>query len=185
MRYRRLSFCIDGISVAVKPQMIFSAAAFLTFSCCFTTHHGPALGANLLRAQRGLFKRPKRPAVRLISSSSPAPSAFTIAPRWAPICCALNVAFPKGHKCFAVGFLSSCYQAPSSSIIAPRWAPICRRPALVAPSLGVVETSRSSVRITRPTMSTDEDNVGSFALKEMDERRTESGEGLPLPAVSD
>ena len=49
--------------------------------------------------------------------------------------------------------------------------------------LGVVGTSRSSVRITRPTTMTDEDNVGFFGLKEMDERRTESGEGLPLPAA--
>ena len=62
---------------------------------------------------------------------------------------------------------------------------ICRRPDLVAPSLGVVETrSRSSVRIARPTTTTDEDNVGYFGSKEMDERRTESGEGLPLPAAS-
>ena len=59
-----------------------------------------------------------------------------------------------------------------------------RRPALVAPSLGVVGTSRSSVRIAWPTTTTDEDNVGSFGLKEMDERRTESGEGLPLQAAS-
>ena len=60
----------------------------------------------------------------------------------------------------------------------------CRRPALVAPSLGVVGTSPSSVHITRPTTTTDEDNVDSFGLKEIDERRTESGEGLPLPAAS-
>ena len=60
----------------------------------------------------------------------------------------------------------------------------CRRPALVAPSLGVVGTSRSSVRIVRPTTTTDEDNLSSFSLKEMDERRTESGERLPLPAAS-
>ena len=39
-------------------------------------------------------------------------------------------------------------------------------------------------RIARPTTTTDKDNVGSFGLKEMDERRTESEEGLPLPAVS-
>ena len=43
----------------------------------------------------------------------------------------------------------------------------CRRPALVAPSLGVVGTGRSSVRIARPTTTTDEDNVDSFGLKEM------------------
>ena len=59
-----------------------------------------------------------------------------------------------------------------------------RRPALAAPSLGVVGTSRSSVRIARPTTTTDEDNVGYFGLKEMDEQRTESGEGLPLPPAS-
>ena len=58
----------------------------------------------------------------------------------------------------------------------------CRRPALVAPSLGVIGTRRSSVRIARPTTTTDEDNVGSFGLKKVDERQTESDEGLPLPA---
>ena len=66
---------------------------------------------------------------------------------------------------------------------APRFRSYCRRPALLAPSLGVVGTSRSSVRIARPTMTTDEDNVGSFGLKEMDNRRTESGEGLPRPTA--
>ena len=59
----------------------------------------------------------------------------------------------------------------------------CRRPAFLAPSIVDVGTSRSSVRIARPT-TTDEDNVGSFGLKELDVRRTESGEGLPLPAAS-
>ena len=54
----------------------------------------------------------------------------------------------------------------------------CRRQALLAPS-----TSRSSVCIAWPT-TTDEDNVCSFGLKEMDERRTESGEEMPLPVVS-
>ena len=51
----------------------------------------------------------------------------------------------------------------------------CRRPALVGSSLGVGGTSRSSVRIAWPTTTTDEDNVGSFGLKEMDKRRTASG----------
>ena len=55
----------------------------------------------------------------------------------------------------------------------------------VAPSLGVIGKSRSSVRIARPTTTTDEDNFSSFGLKEMDERRIESREGSPLPAVSD
>ena len=59
----------------------------------------------------------------------------------------------------------------------------CRRPAFLAPFLGEVGTSRSSVRIARPTTTTDEDNVGSFGLKEMDVRRTESGERLPLPVA--
>ena len=57
----------------------------------------------------------------------------------------------------------------------------CRRPSLLAPSLGLVGTNRSFVCIARPTMT--EDNVGFFGLKEMDERRMESGEGLPLSAV--
>ena len=46
----------------------------------------------------------------------------------------------------------------------------------------MVGISQSSVCIARPT--TTEDNVGSFGLKEMDERWMESGEGLKVPAVS-
>ena len=59
-----------------------------------------------------------------------------------------------------------------------------RRPALVAPSLGEVERSRSPFRLARSTTTTDKDNVGSFGLKEMDERRTASEEELPLPTAS-
>ena len=63
--------------------------------------------------------------------------------------------------------------------MAPRLAPIFRRPALLAPSIELVGTSRSSVRIARPTTMTDDDNVCAFGLKEMGEQWTESGEGLP------
>ena len=39
-------------------------------------------------------------------------------------------------------------------------------------------------RIAQPTTTTDKVNVGSFGLKDMDVRRNEFGEGLPLPGVS-
>ena len=86
---------------------------------------------------------------------------------------------------FTIIYLANCtiiYLAFGTIIYLTYW--YCRRPALVAPSLGVVGTSRSSVRVARPTTTTEEDNVGSFGLKEMDERRTESREVLPLPAAS-
>ena len=81
----------------------------------------------------------------------------------------------KGHERHAVRLLS--FPAPSSSIMARGLAPICRRPALLAQSLGVVGKSQSFVRIARPTTTTDADNVGSFGLKEMNERRTKSKGG--------
>ena len=121
-------------------------------------------------------------SLRLFSDSCLRLSSYPCLRLFSDSC--LRLFFDSCLRRSALRLLSSSTPAPLSLIVAPRSAPICRRSALVAPSLGMFGTSRSSVRFARPTTTTDEDNVGSFGWKEMYERRTESGEGLPLPAAS-
>ena len=127
----------------------------------------------------------ERSAVVLRFSPSPAPPPLTIAPRWALICCAPNVSFQKGTN-----DLRCSYSPPLQLPPHPSWPHIgCQfvfdQP--FSPPSPVLRGGRDKPVVRphcRQTTTTDEDNVGSLGLKEMDERRTEFEERLPLPPAS-